>query len=100
MHLGMDHYEHRSWPAWHRHMLYVMLAQHFLFRIRQSLKKKCLSLAMTKKLLEVVLPIRFLTRKGALEKIKYILKRNNIAHQSHGKKQVAIAKELGVQMSL
>jgi len=39
MHLGMDHYEHRSWPAWHRHMLYVMLAQHFLFRIRQSLKK-------------------------------------------------------------
>ena len=30
MHLGMDHYEHRSWPAWHRHMLYVMLAQHFL----------------------------------------------------------------------
>jgi SRSO17 transposase len=39
MHLGMDHYEHRSWPAWHRHMLYVMLAQHFLFRIRQRLKK-------------------------------------------------------------
>ena len=39
MHLGMDHYEHRSWPAWHRHMLYVMLAQHFLFRIRQPLKK-------------------------------------------------------------
>ena len=39
MHLGMDHYEHRSWPAWHRHMLYVMLAQHFLFRVRQSLKK-------------------------------------------------------------
>lgn len=55
---------------------------------------------MTKKLLEVVLPLRSLTRKGALEKIKYIFKRNNIAHQSHRKKQVAIAKELGVQMSL
>lgn len=39
MHLGMDHYEHRSWPAWHRHMLYVMLAQHFLFRVRRQLKK-------------------------------------------------------------
>ena len=38
-HLGMDHYEHRSWPAWHRHMLYVMLAQHFLFRIRARFKK-------------------------------------------------------------
>jgi len=55
---------------------------------------------MTKKLLEVVLPIRSLTRIGALEKIKYILKRNNIAHQSHRKKQVAIAKGLGFQMSL
>jgi SRSO17 transposase len=40
MHLGMDHYEHRSWPAWHRHMIYVMLAQHFLFRVRKRLKKK------------------------------------------------------------
>jgi len=39
MHLGMDHYEHRSWPAWHRHMIYVMLAQHFLFRVRRQLKK-------------------------------------------------------------
>ncbi len=39
MHLGMDHYEHRSWPAWHRHMLYVMLAQHFLYRIKQNKKK-------------------------------------------------------------
>jgi hypothetical protein len=55
---------------------------------------------MTKKLLEVVLPLRSLTRKGALEKIKYLLKRNNTAHQGHRKKQVAIAKELGVQMSL
>ena len=39
MHLGMDHYEHRSWPAWHRHMLYVMLAQLFLFKVRQCQKK-------------------------------------------------------------
>jgi SRSO17 transposase len=38
--LGMDHYEHRSWPAWHRHMAYVALAQLFLLRIRISLKKK------------------------------------------------------------
>lgn len=38
-HLGMDHYEHRSWPAWHRHMIYVMLAQQFLLRLRLRLKK-------------------------------------------------------------
>jgi SRSO17 transposase len=39
MHLGMDHYEHRSWPAWHRHMLYVMLAQQFLYSVKRAQKK-------------------------------------------------------------
>lgn len=38
-HVGMDHYEHRSWPAWHRHMLYVCLALHFLLRLRLRFKK-------------------------------------------------------------
>jgi SRSO17 transposase len=38
--LGMDHYEHRSWPAWHRHMIYVFLALHFLLRLRIRYKKK------------------------------------------------------------
>jgi SRSO17 transposase len=100
MHLGMDHYEHRSWPAWHRHMIYVMLAQHFLFRVRERLKKKILSLPMAKKLLQTVLPIRSLTRKGALSIVKYYLKRNDKAHQSHRKKQIIIAQNLGIQVSL
>lgn len=38
-HLGMDQYEHRSWPAWHRHMLYVFLGLHFLLHVRLKLKK-------------------------------------------------------------
>jgi SRSO17 transposase len=38
--LGMDHYEHRSWPGWHRHMLFIFLAQLFLQRLREQLKKK------------------------------------------------------------
>ena len=38
--LGMDHYEHRKWIAWHRHMLMVCLAQLFLLRIRLKFKKK------------------------------------------------------------
>jgi SRSO17 transposase len=38
-HIGMDHYEHRSWPAWHRHMIYVFLALNFLLRLRFNLKK-------------------------------------------------------------
>jgi SRSO17 transposase len=37
--LGMDHYEHRSWPAWHRHMIYICLALHFLLRLRIRFKK-------------------------------------------------------------
>jgi len=37
--VGMDYYEHRSWPAWHRHMTYVFLALHFLLRLRLLLKK-------------------------------------------------------------
>jgi len=38
--LGMDHYEHRSWIAWHRHMTFVFIAQLFLLLVRQNLKKK------------------------------------------------------------
>lgn len=38
--LGMDHYEHRSWLAWHRHMIFVMLALLFLLMIRIKYKKK------------------------------------------------------------
>jgi SRSO17 transposase len=37
--VGMDCYEHRSWPAWHRHMIFVFLALHFLLRIRLRYKK-------------------------------------------------------------
>jgi len=37
--VGMDCYEHRSWPAWHRHMTYVFLALHFMLRMRLLLKK-------------------------------------------------------------
>ena len=38
--LGLDHYEHRSWPAWHRHMRLVFLAQLFLRRLQIKFKKK------------------------------------------------------------
>jgi SRSO17 transposase len=37
--LGFDHYEHRSWTAWHRHMRLVFLAQLFLLRLRLKYKK-------------------------------------------------------------
>jgi len=37
--LGLDHYEHRSWTAWHRHMRLVFLAHLFLVRLRLRYKK-------------------------------------------------------------
>ena len=38
--LGMSHYEHRSWRAWHRHMLYVFLAHLFIVTVRRKLGEK------------------------------------------------------------
>jgi SRSO17 transposase len=38
-HLGMDHYEARSWSAWHRHMLYVFIAHLFVIELRLMFKK-------------------------------------------------------------
>jgi len=55
---------------------------------------------MAKKLVQVVLSIRSITRKGALDIVKYHLKRNHTAYQSHRKRQIAVAKKLGVQVSL
>lgn len=34
--LGMDHYEFRSWTAWHRHMLLVFIAHGFLTTVRKA----------------------------------------------------------------
>jgi SRSO17 transposase len=42
--LGMDHYEIRSYTGWHRHMLFVFLAQLFLLEIRFLFKKNAYSL--------------------------------------------------------
>jgi len=38
--LGMNEYEHRSWVGWHRHMLFVFMAQLFLLKMRHRFKKK------------------------------------------------------------
>lgn len=41
--IGMDHYEHRSWPAWHRHMIFVFLALSLFLRLRIKFKKNSMS---------------------------------------------------------
>ena len=37
--LGMDEYQTRSWLGWHHHMTLVILAHHFLVRMRLRHKK-------------------------------------------------------------
>jgi SRSO17 transposase len=36
-HLGMDHYEVRTWHGWHRHMLLVFIAHLFVSKMRKEL---------------------------------------------------------------
>ena len=38
--LGMDHYETRTWPAWHRHMAHTFLAHLFLVGLCRQWQKK------------------------------------------------------------
>jgi len=37
--LGMDEYQTRSWRGWHHHMTLVILAHHFVVRLKLRLKK-------------------------------------------------------------
>jgi hypothetical protein len=70
------------------------------FSTQTKAKKKRLSLAMAKKLVQVVFSISSFTWKGAINIIKYHLKRNEIAYESHRKRKMARAKELHAQVSL
>jgi hypothetical protein len=83
-------------------MIYVMLAQQFLFRLRQRLKKKTpdLSLAEAKYLVATVLPRRSLDHAETLEILKYRYRRKKEAYLSHRNRRLAEAKQLGCQLTL
>jgi hypothetical protein len=99
--VGMDSYEHRSWPAWHRHMAYVFLALHFMLRMRLRFKKTpLLTLPLVKRLLSVLLPLKSLSLEGTMEIIQYQLRRNLTAYKSHRKKRVRLAKQLNIKDTL
>jgi hypothetical protein len=66
-------------------MTYVFLALHSLMRLRIRLKKKAptLTLPLTRRLLASVLPLKSLTVSGAMQIVRYHLKRNLVAYTSH-----------------
>lgn len=101
-HLGMGDYEHRSWPAWHRHMIYVFLALHFLLGLRLTYKKTpALTLPQAQRLIAAVLPMTSLKNRGyVLQIVAYHTIRNFVAYRSHRKKSNVQATRLFLDVSL
>jgi len=88
--VGIDYYEHRSWPAWHRHMTFVFIAQLFLLRLRSTLAKSAsINTATGLPAIESRLPIKPFDKELAIRIIKYHQVRNCIAYKSHKKTKEA-----------
>jgi SRSO17 transposase len=83
--VGLDHYETRSWLGWHHHMVLVMLAHHFLVRLRVQLGgvAPALTVEQVRLLLLSVLPMPVFDAKAALRLVWYYQQRNYDAYVSH-----------------
>lgn len=90
--LGMDHYESRSWNAWHMHMLLVLIAHLFTGMLRQQYKSSkanpILTMPMVKKLIGAGLTNSMSSIKQALKNVEYHLKRNAKSYFFHRKKRL------------
>jgi SRSO17 transposase len=84
--LGMTHYETRSYPAWHRHMLLVMIAQLFVTILRNFFAER--EIHMTKPMVcsLIASQISLLTEDKMIKTIVYHSKSNCAAYRSHSKK--------------
>ncbi len=83
--VGLDHYETRSWLGWHHHMVLVMLAHHFLVRVRVQVGvvAPALTVEQVRLLLLSVLPLPVFDAAAALRMVWYYQQRNYDAYVSH-----------------
>ena len=89
-HLGMGHYEVRSWTGWHHHMTLCLLAHFFLVQQQVRLKKKApaLTVPQVHAVLQQLLP-RFLpTLNQALDFLSYRERYNLAARWAHIRRQL------------
>lgn len=86
-HLGIDHYELRSWPGWNRHMTYVFIALLFLLQLRLKglIKIPSLTLPQALRLLVATIIENVITVEKVIKILKYYTIRNYTAYLSHKK---------------
>jgi hypothetical protein len=85
--VGLDHLKTRSWQGWHHHMVLVMLAHHFLVRLRVQLGGvvPALTVEQVRLLVPSVLPVPVFDAAAALRMIWSYQQRNYVAYRSHRK---------------